>query len=708
MLAFTMLYLATAITAATPAGDAKAQCRTYEEIMPFLTSAYGLEHNPYGVHLLTGRNTTRTERHLTWAKTLIGEGGVAKNLFTGITKDATGPHQEWVYFVEECYERKLVPFVRLAGPWIGKGWAKPEADAPGDYTSMAQAVKRVVEGLPRMEGVPLYVEIWNEPGLQVEWSFDPSAEEYAHFLVDVAAAIRSIGDDRIVILNAGLSELDEMFEAVPESLWAFDVLSSHPYPLNRPPESNNHDGTVEGGEITDYAIDGYIGMEMQTLEKWGRPKIPVIITETGYDLGNQVYADLGFPIIDDDIRADYIMRAFRDYWTKWPELVAVIPFEFCSGGDWARHDWVRPGSGTDERGWPIDRYKQYDYVAWLAKPNDPTGAINGKVLQSDLGVPVDDVRVTLEPSGTAATTGPYGNYFFPDLPAGEYSLRFEKKGFEPSSDSGITVRAGENSVVNAEVKAEGAGRVEGLVLHGVTFEPLPDAPVSLSPGNREAKTDIRGRFVLTDVIPSSYTAVAAREGFHRHPKRDQTVTRGETTFLLFRIAEDVHPATGNLLKNPGFEEGENEGLALGWETLKKEGRPPVYAVDHLVTRTGDGSQRVQANRGEFNVVIQYTHYSTLIPGRTYVVSAWVKTEGVKRGEGKGVTFDAMLIHNDTRELGFYECKTVLEGDNDWTLLSMMVPAAEEKTRLRLTLYADADEGTVWIDDCFVGDAVEVE
>jgi hypothetical protein len=465
---------------------------------------------------------------------------------------------------------------------------------------------------------------------------------------------------------------------------------------------------VEGGEITDYAIDGYIGMEMQTLEKWGRPKIPVIITETGYDLGNQVYADLGYPIIDDDIRADYTMRAFRDYWAKWPELVAVIPFEFSAGGDWARHDWVKPGSGTDERGWPTDRYRQYDYVAWLAKPNDPTGAINGKVLQTDLGVPVEDVRVTLEPSGAATLTGPYGNYFFPDLEEGEYSLRFEKEDFDPASESGITVRAGENSVVNAEVKAEGAGRVEGLVLHGLTLEPVPEVTVLLSPGDREARTDIRARFVMTDVIPSNYTAEATRAGFHHHPKRDQTVTRDETTFLLFRIAEDVHPATGNLLKNPGFEEGENEGLALGWETLKKEGRPPVYSVDYLVTRTGDGAQRVRANRGEFNIVIQYTHYSTLIPGRHYTVNVWARTEGVKRGEGKGVTFDAMLIHNDTRELGFYECETVLEGDNDWTLLSMTIPAAEEKTRLRLTLYADADEGTVWFDDCFVGDAVEPE
>jgi hypothetical protein len=117
---------------------------------------------------------------------------------------------------------------------------------------------------------------------------------------------------------------------------------------------------------------------------------------------------------------------------------------------------------------------------------------------------------------------------------------------------------------------------------------------------------------------------------------------------------------------------------------------------------------MEANQSPFNVLVQYTHYSTIIPGETYVVHAWVRTEGVKRGEGQGVTFDAMLIHNDMRELAFHECERALEGDNDWTLLSMTIPAAEEKTRLRLTLYADAQEGTVWFDDCFVGEAVEKE
>lgn len=683
-----------------------APYRDEAELVRFMKSAYGLEHNPCGVHLLTGDNIGLTEIHLDWSRELIGEGGVAKNLFMNITARTKGPTAGWIHFVTACYERQLVPFVRLAGihDATRSYWLKPEADAPGDYTSMAEAVKRVVAGLPRMDGVPLYIEIWNEPGLTVEWSGEPDIEEYGHFLVDVAAAIRSIGDDRIVILNAGLIEFEDMFDAVPESVWAFDVLSSHPYPFNRPPESNNQDGTA-GPKPTYFAIDGYV-TETEILARYGRPNIPVILTETGHDLGNQIITDPPYPIIDEDNRADYIMRAFRDYWPYWPEVIAVLPFEFASGGGWTRFDWAKPDSETDANNWPVDRYKQFDYVAWLAKPNDPTGAINGKILQSRLDVPVEGVTVTLQPGGQSTTTGPHGNYFFPKLDPGVYHLTFNRPGFTSADERNISVRRGRNSIIYKEIAAIGYGTVEGRVVDGSTGAAVPGASISLKPGGQRTQAGADGTFRFAQVIPSTYIVSASRPGTMMHRKRDIAVTRNETTSLEFRVARKTAPETTCLIKNVSFEDGDSEGVGIGWE-IRPGLAPPargIFTMDHRYARTGDTSQRLAANLGPYNLIEQYTHYSTMRAGREYVGQVWVKATGIRPGSGKGVWLEGMIIKNDMTVLETDTADLVLDanGDADWTLLEVRAVAPRGAGRLRLTFYADAEAGEVWIDDAFVG------
>ncbi len=668
--------------------------------MPFLTSAYGLKHNVHGVHLLAGANKSNIDRNLVWAHTLVGDGGHAKDLFSGVGPDTEGPNPAWIHFVNGCYERKLVPICRIASTYAGSYWQKPEPDAPGDYTSWANAIKRIAAGLPKKDGVPLYIEILNEPGVTIEWSGQPSATEYAHLLVDAARALRSLKDDRIVILNAGLSQLDAMFEAVPESVWAFDVLSSHPYPHGRPPEINNHDGTID--KPSDLAIDGYT-LELEILKQYGRPKVPVIITETGYDLGNQTFAHLGYPIIDEDLRADYMMRAYRDFWSKWPELIAVTPFEFSNGGDWSRFDWVNPQSSTDEKGWPTIRYKQYDYAAFLAKPNDPTGAISGKILQTDLNVPVDGILVSCQPGSATFVTDVNGNYFFPKLTPGSYKLNFKKQGFGNLEDQVLVVSAGENTVLNTQIAALGLGSIKGLVLDGVTGGPVSGATITIRPGRRSVSTLKDGSFLIEKVIPSRYIVEATKAGFHFHRKKDVLVEDGAKPSLNFLISKSYYPLTRNLLRNVGFEEGDRAGLGIAWEIRSGKDYPDIYSMDTKILHTGDASQRIQANLKGINLIEQYTHYSTIEAGKSYMAGVWVRTRGIKRGSGRGVYLEASIFNNHMKGLGTLETEKPLDGDNDWTLMTLFSQAPPDSGRLRLTVFADAEEGTVWIDDAFAGE-----
>jgi uncharacterized repeat protein (TIGR01451 family) len=319
----------------------------------------------YGIHTFVqdSCDSSHIDAQLNAARELMGAGAFVKQLFYGITTNTIRPRDCWVYFVNKAYDLNLQPVVRLQGLYAGDAWAKPPADSPGNYVTIARAFQRVVAGLPRRDGHNLFVEIWNEPNLNVEWGNDPNPREYAHFLLDVGQAIRALGDSRIVILNGGLApggdinHLDfiDGMATVPGALEAFDVWASHPYPANHPPEYNVHDGTAAYSVAT---IDTYL-LELDRLAQHGRPGLHVLLTETGHNLGNNVFGFEGYQPVDESNRADYMVRAFRDYWRVWPEVLGVTPFELVDPHNrWATFDWLYP-SGA--------HHQQYDAVAALGK-----------------------------------------------------------------------------------------------------------------------------------------------------------------------------------------------------------------------------------------------------------------------------------------------------------------------------------------------------
>ncbi|MGC8780733.1 MAG: hypothetical protein ACP5UQ_07715, partial [Anaerolineae bacterium] len=301
-----------------------------------------------------GINTMVQERceigYIQWqldhTRYLMGYHGFAKQLFYGINVFSNDPQPCWTDFINAAYDRGLRPVIRLQGERGGSGWLKPPADWPGNYSSIAQAFARVASRLPRRDGHTLYLQIWNEPNLNLEWSGAANPTEYGQFLEQTAGAIRSLtgGDPRIVILNAPMSPggdipattfISEMFRTVPNSRWAFDMWASHAYPGNYPPEINIHNGTVVDSRAT---IDSYVP-ELQVLAAWGRPYVPVFLSENGYALGQRI--DWRYPVIDEQNRADYMRRAFQQYWQIWPELNGVASFELSDPtGVWSAWNWV--------------------------------------------------------------------------------------------------------------------------------------------------------------------------------------------------------------------------------------------------------------------------------------------------------------------------------------------------------------------------------
>lgn len=281
---------------------------------------------------------------------LMGPRSFVKDVFHGIEPGMQNPKPCWGAFIDAVYDRGLQPVIRLQGKHNGDVWEKPY-----DIGGMARAFRAVVEGLPRRDGFNLYVQIWNEPNLNLEWSGAANPAEYGELLASAAFAIHSIGDPRIVVLNGPLSPggnidpvtfLRRMFEAVPATLWAWDVYAAHPYPANHPPSYNIHDGTAKHRALT---IDAYLN-EVEEIERWGRSGVRVFLSETGYELGNSAFKWEGFPTITERNRADYMVSAFDDYWRHWPEVVGVAPYQLSDrSGAWSTWNWIDGGGAHDDK-----------------------------------------------------------------------------------------------------------------------------------------------------------------------------------------------------------------------------------------------------------------------------------------------------------------------------------------------------------------------
>jgi uncharacterized repeat protein (TIGR01451 family) len=320
-------------------------------------------NNPYGIHTYLSSCDPPPARPLDRAKDLIGSGGYVTQLFYPIQTDTAGANPCVSSYILEAYGRNLKPIVRLEGNY-GDFWQAPPPGANGDYAEIAAAYARYVADLPRRDAYPLTIAIWNEPNLNIEWSNKPNARAYARFFVAVAKAIHNLHDPRIKVINGALSPngshisfLDTMLHE-PGFRDSFDLWASHCYPYNHPDTYNIHSGTARYGE---YAIDCY-KQELDKIAQYGRSNVKVMITETGYELGKDTFGFEGFPAIDENNRAGYITGAFRKYWSAWPEVQAVTPFElFDPSGGWDKMDWVYPTL-------PYPPHPQFDSVAVLEKP----------------------------------------------------------------------------------------------------------------------------------------------------------------------------------------------------------------------------------------------------------------------------------------------------------------------------------------------------
>lgn len=658
-------------------------------------------NNIFGAHLLAS-SEDRINQQIQWAKHLVGPRGYVKNLFTGIDAQRREAKPEWIHFVKSAYEANLIPICRLAGHHNGRFWEKPMSDGGLDYTSMANAIRDIVKGLPQHEELPLYIEIWNEPHLPIEWSMAPSVEEYAHFLQQVSDSIRSLELPNVRILNAGLSPLKKMGEILPESLDSFDVLSSHPYPHNQPPSVNLKDGTV-AQDRREFTIDAYRD-ELKIMQQASHHEMPVMISETGYNLGNRLFSD--FPMINEKNRARYMVEAFRDHWLKSPEILAVTPFLLSAGNEWSSFEWVPPTSASDADGRPLEASLQYEYVSALAKVTENWGSVSGRILAKDSGAPISKAKLQMRNSNKSFQTDEDGFYIIGKLGFGPQILEVSHADFKDQQATIRTDKESQNLAQDIYLSELKKINISGKILDEAD-QALNAVTIRLSPGKMNSQTDAEGLFSLV-TSPGVYELILKKPGYATIFHEIEISSEQEKNFPLhLTLSRLPIPEENNLLVNSTFEDEFPSGLASGWQSRDGQLHPSVFRPEGDQYISGHLSQAVDLAAG-ISLIEQWTPYNSISPGKVYLLSAWVKrtnhssSSPTLPAQSNSFKVLAVFMTNNSQAVGLLETTIKEEKKNGWVRLEGRTSAPVGAQRAMIEVGAKENHGILLIDDVFFG------
>lgn len=183
----------------------------------------------------------------------------------------------------------------------------------------------------------------------------------------------------------------------------------------------------------------------------------------------------------------------------------------------------------------------------LAIQLKPFPSISGTVLNRENDSPIFEVKVSIEGPGTAdILTDSEGKFVFPNLSAGDYTIKLDKQGFE--SVQGI-IALPEGASVNRVYKLlpqEITSSVSGKVVNKETQEGIPEVKLSLSgTASQDVFTDENGNYAFNDLMAGPYSINTNKDGFIQK-QEDFDLASGDDKNLIISLT----PSTAQLSVSP--------------------------------------------------------------------------------------------------------------------------------------------------------------
>ncbi len=203
-----------------------------------------------------------------------------------------------------------------------------------------------------------------------------------------------------------------------------------------------------------------------------------------------------------------------------------------------------------------------------APVNPALGAIQGKIIDSQSGLALANVNVTLAGAANASVnTGADGVFTFRDLASGNYLVNISLPNYG-SLTSNTSMQAGQRLDLGVMqlVKSTSAttGTVRGQVVDSISRKPLPGATVTINGTAASVQTDAVGNYQAVNVVPGTVTIEASAPGYRKATGSGTLAAGGSMLFspaLTPSDKTDPTPDTQTTVIGVVLDAGSNQPLA---------------------------------------------------------------------------------------------------------------------------------------------------
>jgi hypothetical protein len=233
---------------------------------PIEPTFFGINGMGY-LHYREDKDATRTATRKMGFLKQMGAATDRTDFWWGIIEPSKGQHDWWrTDWMIDYYRQRAVeplPILSYNAAWMGD--VSPHT--PQDFADYADYVRATVA---RYSNRVRCWEIWNEPNIETFWKPRGNVEHYTQLLIAAYRAAKEV-DSTCTIVGASTSMTDVNFIdgiAKHGGIHSMDVVSFHPY--------SHSDGPMQ------MHLARQIQNVRSTMERHGRPGIPLWITEMGW------------------------------------------------------------------------------------------------------------------------------------------------------------------------------------------------------------------------------------------------------------------------------------------------------------------------------------------------------------------------------------------------------------------------------------------